>query len=153
MLVSWHHGRIAKLARRIGGIDIGCPDEWPDDRFDVVWILERKAHRRGGLSAGAAMPAARRRRILAREFPEPVDGGVPEGGDLPVLFQVEQAGAGDPVMLFGQGVQHLLPCRFGQPLGFLGQPAPAIITALMLRHPVMPRFSRPHPIMGRAERP
>lgn len=43
VLVSWHHGRIAKLARRIGGIDIGCPDEWPDDRFDVVWILQRGA--------------------------------------------------------------------------------------------------------------
>ncbi len=40
-LIVWHHGHIALLAREIAGKHIGCPAHWPDDRFDVVWILER----------------------------------------------------------------------------------------------------------------
>jgi broad specificity phosphatase PhoE len=41
VLIAWHHGHIAKLAKEIAGAHIGCPGRWPDDRFDVVWILER----------------------------------------------------------------------------------------------------------------
>ena len=41
VLVVWHHGNIPALARAIAGPDIPCPDEWPDDRFDVTWILDR----------------------------------------------------------------------------------------------------------------
>jgi hypothetical protein len=22
-------------------VQVGCPDEWPEERFDVVWILDR----------------------------------------------------------------------------------------------------------------
>jgi broad specificity phosphatase PhoE len=40
VLIVWHHGRISKLARKIADDDIGCPAHWPDERFDVVWILE-----------------------------------------------------------------------------------------------------------------
>src|SRR5579862_4945881 len=40
-LIVWHHGHIAKLAREIGGGHLACPLHWPDDRFDLVWILER----------------------------------------------------------------------------------------------------------------
>jgi hypothetical protein len=29
------------LARKIAGKDVGCPHEWPDDRFDIVWTLDR----------------------------------------------------------------------------------------------------------------
>lgn len=41
VLVVWHHGHIPKLAREITDRSISCPAHWPDERFDVVWILER----------------------------------------------------------------------------------------------------------------
>ena len=41
VLIVWHHGRIPKLARTIGGPGLACPEDWPDDRFDMVWILDR----------------------------------------------------------------------------------------------------------------
>jgi hypothetical protein len=45
VLIVWHHGHIVRLARAIAGEHILCPTHWPDDRFDVVWILERhRAH-------------------------------------------------------------------------------------------------------------
>jgi phosphohistidine phosphatase SixA len=41
VLISWHHSHIPHLAKIIGGKSLECPTSWPDDRFDVVWILER----------------------------------------------------------------------------------------------------------------
>jgi phosphohistidine phosphatase SixA len=41
VLIVWHHGHIARLAKEIAGPHIPCPGHWPDDRFDMVWILER----------------------------------------------------------------------------------------------------------------
>jgi broad specificity phosphatase PhoE len=41
VLIVWHHGQIIHLARSIAGARLACPGDWPDDRFDVVWILER----------------------------------------------------------------------------------------------------------------
>jgi hypothetical protein len=43
VLVSWHHSHIPRLARAIAGHALDCPPEWPEDRFDVVWILDRDA--------------------------------------------------------------------------------------------------------------
>jgi hypothetical protein len=40
-LIAWHHKKIPTLARLVAGDGIDCPDFWPDDRFDVVWILDR----------------------------------------------------------------------------------------------------------------
>ena len=40
VLIVWHHGHIVRLAREIAG-HIRYPAHWPEDRFDVVWILER----------------------------------------------------------------------------------------------------------------
>ena len=40
VLIVWHHGHILSLARKIAGERIACPGRWPDDRFDVVWIIE-----------------------------------------------------------------------------------------------------------------
>ncbi len=39
-LIAWHHKTIPTLARAIAGEGIACPDFWPDDRFDIVWILD-----------------------------------------------------------------------------------------------------------------
>lgn len=41
VLIAWHHNYIVRLARAIGGGALGCPDDWPDDRFDMVWVLDR----------------------------------------------------------------------------------------------------------------
>jgi hypothetical protein len=42
-LIVWHHGAIPRLVRKIAGKVSGCPAHWPDDRFDLIWILERNA--------------------------------------------------------------------------------------------------------------
>jgi broad specificity phosphatase PhoE len=42
VLIVWHHGHICRLAKDIAGEHISCPTDWPDERFDVVWILERR---------------------------------------------------------------------------------------------------------------
>lgn len=43
VLVVWHHGRMAGLVRRF---PLANPDDvseaWPDDRFDLFWILVRQ---------------------------------------------------------------------------------------------------------------
>jgi broad specificity phosphatase PhoE len=41
VLISWHHSHLPTLARAIAGPDLPCPDDWPEDRFDVVWVLDR----------------------------------------------------------------------------------------------------------------
>jgi phosphohistidine phosphatase SixA len=47
VLIVWHHGHIARLVKEIAGQQFECPTHWPDDRFDVIWILERDAGRPG----------------------------------------------------------------------------------------------------------
>jgi broad specificity phosphatase PhoE len=46
-LIVWHHGAIPRLVTEIAGKLPGCPVHWPDDRFDLIWILERNAPRAG----------------------------------------------------------------------------------------------------------
>ena len=41
VLIAWHHSHIRDIARSIAGDSIAYPELWPDDRFDVVWILDR----------------------------------------------------------------------------------------------------------------
>ncbi len=41
VLISWHHSHIPLLAKALCGAGIGCPDSWPDERFDLVWVLDR----------------------------------------------------------------------------------------------------------------
>jgi hypothetical protein len=47
VLIVWHHGAIPRLVTEIAGKLPGCPVHWPDDRFDLIWILERNAPRAG----------------------------------------------------------------------------------------------------------
>jgi broad specificity phosphatase PhoE len=47
VLIVWHHGSISLLATKIAGEKLGCPGHWPEDRFDVVWILERDSAHHG----------------------------------------------------------------------------------------------------------
>ena len=41
VLIAWHHSHIILLAKAIAGEQLACPATWPDDRFDVVWVLDR----------------------------------------------------------------------------------------------------------------
>ena len=43
VLVSWEHHLIPSLAATLTGQRSLTPGIWPDDRFDVVWVLERRA--------------------------------------------------------------------------------------------------------------
>ncbi len=41
VLIAWHHNHIVRLVRALGGKAIECPAAWPDDRFDLVWVLDQ----------------------------------------------------------------------------------------------------------------
>jgi hypothetical protein len=47
VLIVWHHNHIVRLVRKIAGDQPGCPAHWPDERFDLVWILDRGDARTG----------------------------------------------------------------------------------------------------------
>ncbi|HEX5685997.1 MAG TPA: hypothetical protein VFY73_18380 [Ideonella sp.] len=38
-VVAWEHKRLPALAAQIVGPDVALPASWPDDRFDLVWLL------------------------------------------------------------------------------------------------------------------
>ncbi len=40
VLIAWEHKSIAKLARCISG-EGGIPEEWPDDRFDLIYVFRK----------------------------------------------------------------------------------------------------------------
>lgn len=40
-LISWQHGGIPEIVDRFPNVRPAPPKEWPDDRFDVVWVLTR----------------------------------------------------------------------------------------------------------------
>jgi len=40
VLIAWEHKRIPSIARLLVAEDAPVPD-WPDDRFDVVWVFDR----------------------------------------------------------------------------------------------------------------
>jgi hypothetical protein len=40
-LISWQHGGISEIVDDFPSVSPAPPDEWPDDRFDVVWTLTR----------------------------------------------------------------------------------------------------------------
>jgi hypothetical protein len=41
VLVGWQHEDIPAIATAILGRNGVCPSNWPGDRFDLVWILDR----------------------------------------------------------------------------------------------------------------
>ncbi len=40
VLVAWEHKRIPHLVRAIGSTAPAVPNHWPEDRFDMVYLLE-----------------------------------------------------------------------------------------------------------------
>lgn len=50
-LVVWHHGELPHLLSQFKIINSdGVPSAWPEDRFDLVWVLQREP----GAGVGAA---------------------------------------------------------------------------------------------------
>ncbi len=43
VLISWQREYIPNIANYILGTKKVAPQEWPDDRFDMVWVFERDA--------------------------------------------------------------------------------------------------------------
>jgi hypothetical protein len=41
VLIAWEHEAIPGIANRIVGNKTTCPQQWPDSRFDVVWVFDR----------------------------------------------------------------------------------------------------------------
>jgi hypothetical protein len=62
VLVAWQHEAIPKIVRALGSGD--GPDEWPDERVDVVWTLTRV----GSGWRFAQVPQL----LLAGDLPEPI---------------------------------------------------------------------------------
>jgi len=47
VLIAWEHERIPLIANTILGDATTCPQSWPDDRFDLVWIFDRRSSNGG----------------------------------------------------------------------------------------------------------
>jgi hypothetical protein len=45
VLICWQHEDIPAIGRAYAGTDAGVPDAWPGDRYDLVWIFDRKGRR------------------------------------------------------------------------------------------------------------
>ena len=42
-LISWQHSEIPSIVDEFPSVSPDPPEEWPSDRFDVVWTLTRTA--------------------------------------------------------------------------------------------------------------
>ncbi len=43
VLIAWEHEAIPDIVNAIVGNTTTCPQKWPGSRFDMVWVLDRKA--------------------------------------------------------------------------------------------------------------
>jgi hypothetical protein len=41
VLIGWEHEAIPAIVDAIAGNSTICPQKWPGDRFDLVWVLDR----------------------------------------------------------------------------------------------------------------
>ena len=43
-LVAWHHGSMTDVLAKFPVSNVGdIPKHWPEDRFDLIWVLSRKS--------------------------------------------------------------------------------------------------------------
>ncbi|HEX4407788.1 MAG TPA: histidine phosphatase family protein [Xanthobacteraceae bacterium] len=40
ILIAWEHELVPDIVNKIVGNTTTCPQKWPDDRFDLVWVLD-----------------------------------------------------------------------------------------------------------------
>jgi len=43
VLIAWHHEKIPAVANAIVGDARTCPQDWPNERFDMIWVFDREA--------------------------------------------------------------------------------------------------------------
>ena len=67
VLIAWHHTHIVPIVHAIAGGRLAAPQSWPDDRFDVVWILDRD-EASGGPWTFSQAP----QRLMAHDRPDPI---------------------------------------------------------------------------------
>jgi len=67
VLIAWHHTHIAQIVHAIAGAQAPAPPRWPDDRFDVVWILERDEAGDGPWTFTQVA-----QRLMASDRPDPI---------------------------------------------------------------------------------
>jgi hypothetical protein len=41
VLIAWHHEYIPTIANAIVGNATTCPQTWPSERFDMIWVFNR----------------------------------------------------------------------------------------------------------------
>ena len=66
VLICWHHERIPDIANAILGNSTTCPQHWPDDRFDVVWVFDRTPGQAGWQFSQVPQ------QLLAGDRPDPI---------------------------------------------------------------------------------
>lgn len=44
VLIAWEHNALPRIPSLLAGPTLRCPTEWPSDRFDLAWVLDRDAH-------------------------------------------------------------------------------------------------------------
>jgi hypothetical protein len=44
ILIAWEHKALPRIPGLLAGPALRCPAEWPADRFDLTWVLDRDAH-------------------------------------------------------------------------------------------------------------
>jgi hypothetical protein len=59
VLVAWEHGAIIDMANRLLGDEKTAPQKWPDSRFDLVWVFDRRSHPDGWMFAQVAQRLCR----------------------------------------------------------------------------------------------
>jgi hypothetical protein len=44
VMIAWEHEAIPDIVNTIVGNDKACPQQWPGDRFDMVWVLDKSGN-------------------------------------------------------------------------------------------------------------
>jgi hypothetical protein len=66
VLVAWEHKRIPLIAARLVADASTVPEVWPDDRYDLVWVIEP------GADGGGFRLRQVAQSLLAGDRPEPI---------------------------------------------------------------------------------
>jgi len=43
VLIAWEHKALPRIPRLLAGPALRCPADWPEDHFDLAWVLKRNA--------------------------------------------------------------------------------------------------------------
>ena len=66
VLVAWEHKAIPGIANQILGNDTTAPQEWPGERFDLVWVFDLEP------ATGAYVFSQVPQQLLAGDSPDPI---------------------------------------------------------------------------------